>query len=220
MNRKSKTVERQKEDLLLNFDGEELRCILTVPEGARSIVLFIGCGGSSRESVFCAGLADYLNERGYASLLMDHLTPEEQSDDCGTIKLYGFETDYLSRRLVQTAVWIKTHKDLKNLRLGFFTEGGTAEAAFNAVTELRNEVRAVVVSGSIGTVTESTNAIHVPTLFLLPAHEIEEVEAALALSSMNPESRVDVINLAEPVDNVTKQICELTIAWFEYFLLK
>ncbi len=222
MNGQLKTLQARKQYLLLNFDGEDLRCVLTVPEGARSIILFVGCGGSSRESGLCTVVAKHVNRRGHASLLIDHLTPEEQADECGTIKMFGFDTGFLSRRLVQAAVWIKKNNELKNLNLGFFTEGGTAEASFSAGVELKDDVRAMVVSGSIAPLTESTlTPIRVPTLFLLPADEIAQVEFALEISQkLSSESQVDVIDFAEPLEHVTERLCELTSSWFDCFLLR
>ena len=50
--------------------------LLTVPEGASALVLFVHGSGSSRHSPRNQALARALNDAGLATLLFDLLTPE------------------------------------------------------------------------------------------------------------------------------------------------
>ena len=57
---------------------------LTVPDGARGIVLFVHGSGSSRHSPRNRFVAQALNSTGLATLLFDLLTPDEESRDIYT----------------------------------------------------------------------------------------------------------------------------------------
>jgi putative phosphoribosyl transferase len=57
---------------------------LTVPDGARGIVLFVHGSGSSRHSPRNRFVAQALNSADLATLLFDLLTPDEESRDIYT----------------------------------------------------------------------------------------------------------------------------------------
>src|SRR5512146_447845 len=72
---------------------------LTVPEGARGVVLFAHGSGSSRLSPRNRYVAGVLNEAGLATLLIDLLTPREEQEDMRTSRL-RFDIDFLAERLL------------------------------------------------------------------------------------------------------------------------
>src|SRR5438067_13423500 len=60
----------------VTLDGD-----LTIPAHARAVVLFAHGSGSSRFSSRNRRVAGLLQERGFATLLMDLLTPSEEAVD-------------------------------------------------------------------------------------------------------------------------------------------
>jgi len=79
----------------VTLDGD-----LTLPDGARAIVLFAHGSGSSRLSPRNRHVAELLNEAGLATLLVDLLTPEEEVTDARTARL-RFDIRLLAERLVE-----------------------------------------------------------------------------------------------------------------------
>src|SRR6266850_8300407 len=72
---------------------------LSLPEGARGIVLFAHGSGSSRLSPRNRHVARLLNEAKLATLLLDLLTPDEEAIDLRTARL-RFDVGLLAERLM------------------------------------------------------------------------------------------------------------------------
>ena len=62
-------------------NGVRLEGIVSIPEEAKGIVLFVHGSGSSRHSPRNQYVAQILQEGGLATLLFDLLTPEEEKID-------------------------------------------------------------------------------------------------------------------------------------------
>src|SRR5262249_22932054 len=119
---------------------------LTVPDGARGVVLFAHGSGSSRHSPRNRFVARSLNDAGFATLLIDLLTEAEERVDARTGHL-RFDIGLLAERLASVIDWLAREPSTQRLSVGLFgasTGGGAAIAA----AMLRPEpVRAVVSRG-------------------------------------------------------------------------
>lgn len=74
---------------------------LMVPEQATGLVIFAHGSGSSRHSPRNQFVARSLNDRGFATLLMDLLTEEESAD-----RRNVFDIGLLGRRVVEVTQWV------------------------------------------------------------------------------------------------------------------
>src|SRR6266850_6099660 len=88
---------------------------LSLPEGARGIVLFAHGSGSSRHSPRNRYVAQLLNEEKLATLLVDLLTPDEEAVDLRTAQI-RFDIALLAKRLVGVTDWLTEHPDTQHLR--------------------------------------------------------------------------------------------------------
>jgi putative phosphoribosyl transferase len=122
--------------------GVVLRGDLTVPWGARGVVVFADGSGSSRLSPRNRQVAHALNEAGFATLLFDLLTPREEGDR-GNV----FDIALLARRLVAATHWLRRQPETARLALGYFGASTGSAAALLAAAELRAGVCAVVSRG-------------------------------------------------------------------------
>src|SRR5437763_10250692 len=107
----------------VRLDGE-----LSVPRGARGVVLFAHGSGSSRHSPRNQYVARVIREAGVATLLFDLLTRDEETVDLATRHL-RFDISLLTNRLVEAAVWAQRQGETRALRAGYFgssTGGGAA----------------------------------------------------------------------------------------------
>ena len=104
------------------LDGE-----LILPSGTRGVVLFAHGSGSSRHSPRNQFVAGVIRRSGLGTLLFDLLTPDEESVDIYTRHL-RFDIGMLARRLVAAAKWLKTLRETRDLKIGFFgaSTGGAA----------------------------------------------------------------------------------------------
>jgi putative phosphoribosyl transferase len=84
----------------IQLDGD-----LTIPAGARGLVLFAHGSGSSRHSPRNRFVAQALNQGGLATLLLDLLTPQEEQLDVLTAEL-RFDIGLLAHRLVGVVDWL------------------------------------------------------------------------------------------------------------------
>lgn len=132
--------------ITIKAGGVNLEGLLTLPQSARGLVVFVHGSGSSRFSSRNQYVAQVMNQAGLATLLFDLLTPEENQIDDIT-REYRFDIELLSQRTIATIDWLKEHPQLKNLSIGLFGASTGAAAALNAAEQRHNEVKCVVSRG-------------------------------------------------------------------------
>jgi predicted alpha/beta-hydrolase family hydrolase len=79
---------------------------LTLPSGAKSVVLFAHGSGSSRFSTRNQYVAKEFNKAAIGTLLFDLLTQEEEETDIVTAE-YRFNIPLLADRLIGATEWLK-----------------------------------------------------------------------------------------------------------------
>ena len=108
--------------------GARLAGDLIVPDRADAIVLFAHGSGSSRFSTRNQFVARALERHALATLLIDLLTPEEESLDRRTGHL-RFDIPLLAGRLVALIDWLKRHVQVGGFPIGLFGASTGAGAA-------------------------------------------------------------------------------------------
>jgi putative phosphoribosyl transferase len=148
-------------------DGAALDADLTIPAGARGLVVFAHGSGSSRRSVRNVAVAELLNARGLATLLMDLLTPAEDERD-RTTRQHRFDIALLSHRVTSTLDWIDSQDVLRGLPVGCFGASTGAAAALVAAAERPDLVAAVVSRGGRPDLAGAAlDSVRAPTLLLV-----------------------------------------------------
>ena len=135
-----------RQEVHIDADGVSLAGTLAVPQGARSIVLFVHGSGSSRHSPRNRFVAGILEAQGIATLLFDLLTPAEEFVDQRTAGL-RFDIGLLARRLIGATAWTRRNSFTKDLEIGYFGASTGAAAALVAAAELGDLIGAVVSRG-------------------------------------------------------------------------
>src|SRR5436189_3237949 len=131
-------------DVQIRSGAAMLEGELSVPGGAKGVVLFAHGSGSSRHSPRNQFVARTIREAGVGTLLFDLLTSEEEAIDMRTRHL-RFDIGLLAQRLVDAAYWIKGEFDY--LSIGYFGASTGGGAALVAAAELGETVGAVVSRG-------------------------------------------------------------------------
>ena len=119
---------------------------LTVPLKASGLVVFAHGSGSSRFSRRNQSVAHVLHDGGYATLLLDLLTQEEDAIDEQT-REYRFDVDRLGHRVVAAIDWTASYTKLSRLPVACFGASTGAAAALIAAAERPEMVRAVIARG-------------------------------------------------------------------------
>lgn len=142
---------------------------LTVPERPRGVVVFAHGSGSSRHSPRNRYVAEVLNAVGFATLLFDLLTPDEERNRANV-----FDIDLLAARLVDVTRWITTQPDTAVLPVGYFGASTGAGAALAAAAEMGSAVEAVVSRGGRPDLAGPALArVEAPTLLIVGGHDPE-----------------------------------------------
>jgi dienelactone hydrolase len=119
---------------------------LGLPAGAGGVVLFAHGSGSGRHSPRNRLVASRLRDAGFATLLLDLLTPEEERIDQATRAL-RFDVEMLARRLLSAVVWLERDARTATLPLALFGASTGAAAALVVAAWTGRRVGAVVSRG-------------------------------------------------------------------------
>jgi dienelactone hydrolase len=202
----------------IDADGVFLEGDLTIPHGARGVVLFAHGSGSSRFSSRNRYVAEVLREGGLGTLLIDLLTPAEEAVDDRTRAL-RFDIDMLAARLVATTRWLVAQR----VRVGLFGASTGGGAALVAAAEVPEHVRAVVSRGGrpdlAGTALPRVKA---PTLLIVGGDDIPVIAMNRdAYDRMTTERRMEVIPGASHLfeePGTLEIVAKLARDWFTRFL--
>jgi dienelactone hydrolase len=119
---------------------------LVVPSAATGLVIFAHGSGSSRFSRRNRAVADVLSDGGFATLLLDLLTREEEAVDQRTGQ-FRFDIERLAARVIAAIDWSGTQRALAPLPIGCFGASTGAAAALMAAAARPVRVHAVISRG-------------------------------------------------------------------------
>jgi putative phosphoribosyl transferase len=191
---------------------------LCVPANPRGIILFAHGSGSSRLSPRNIAVADTLNAQGFATLLLDLLTPAEASD-----RRNVFDIPLLAERLVEAALWIAAEPDIADLPLGVFGASTGGGAAMLAAAELHGRVAAVVSRGGRPDLAGSRLAeVDAPTLLIVGGDDRHVLALnRQALAALRCEKLLRIVPNASHLfeePGALEMVTEMASAWFQHYL--
>lgn len=191
---------------------------LTVPEGAKSIVIFSHGSGSSRHSPRNRHVAEVLNKKGIATLLIDLLTPAEDE-----IFDKRFDIDLLTERLEAVTENIKTNPELKDLHVGYFGASTGAAAALRAASHLSGLVEAVVSRGGRPDLAAMRlPMVKAPTLLIVGSLDTDVIALNRdAYKLLKCEKRMVIIEGASHLfeeEGKLEEVSQFAVEWFNAHL--
>ena len=122
-----------------------LQGVLSIPTGAKGMVVFAHGSGSNHKSERNSETARQLHDAGFATLRADLLTPEESELNERTGQ-YRFDVAMLSERVLAASAFVGTVTEVQMLPLAYFGASTGAAAALTAASK-RRDVYAVVSRG-------------------------------------------------------------------------
>ncbi len=194
---------------------------LSIPAQARGAVLFAHGSGSSRHSPRNQHVAEVLQQAGLATLLMDLLTPAEESVDEFTA-VHRFDIPFLARRLVAATEWLAQQPQTKSLRIGYFGASTGAAAALVAAAE-RPEIAAVVSRGGRPDLAGAALArVQAPTLLIVGGDDTPVIGMNEdAQRQMRAPVQIEIVPGASHLfeePGTLERVAELARSWFLRYL--
>jgi putative phosphoribosyl transferase len=204
--------------------GVDLEGILSVPEDAKGLVVFVHGSGSSRHSPRNQYVAQTLQEGGLATLLFDLLTPSEEEIDLQTRHL-RFDIDLLARRTVGVLEWLAQQPYDYVSNIGLFGSSTGAAAALIAAAELSHQVNAVVSRGGRPDLAGAALPnVQAPTLLIVGGNDeavIHLNEQALAQMQPGAEKKLTIVPGASHLfqePGTLEYAARLATEWFQTYL--
>jgi dienelactone hydrolase len=192
---------------------------LSLPERPRGVILFAHGSGSSRFSPRNRAVAAELQRAGFATLLMDLLSVEEDAVDRVTAHL-RFDIGLLATRLVAAIDWLAAEPETAALPIGLFGASTGAAAALVAAAARPARVGAVVSRGGRPDLAgEALPRVEAPTLLIVGGRD--EPVIALnesALAALQCAKQLVIVPGAthlfeEP--GALERVAALAVDWFQ-----
>jgi len=210
------------ESVKIPVDSVTLDADLRVPPGATGLVIFAHGSGSSRFSTRNGQVARFLGTRGFATLLLDLLTPHEERIDVDTAE-FRFDIPRLGPRVSAAADWVATRPDIGALPIGCFGASTGAAAALIAAAERPGTIAAVVSRGGRPDLAgDALGSVRAPTLLIVGGYDEPVIELnRAAMRQMTGHVELEIVPGAthlfeEP--GTLECVAGLAASWFERYL--
>jgi putative phosphoribosyl transferase len=195
---------------------------LRLPRRARGLVIFAHGSGSSRFSTRNRQVAEFLDGQGFATLLLDLLTPEEEAVDVRT-RQYRFDIERLGPRVSAAADWARRQTALRALAVGCFGASTGAAAALIAAAERPATIPAVVSRGGRPDLAGvALPRVEAPTLLIVGGNDEPVIEMNReAMRQMRAHVELEIVpgatHLFEEAGTL-EQVERLAAGWFARYL--
>ncbi len=192
---------------------------LSIPPDPHGLVVFAHGSGSSRMSKRNREVAASLNARGFATLLFDLLSRDEDRLDRETMQL-RFDIAFLAKRLETVTAWLGGQSLTRELPIAYFGASTGAAAALVAAARMPDVVRTVVSRGGRPDLAgPALRHVEAPTLLIVGGADVEVLalnrRAAGLLGARTVRLRVvpGATHLFEE-PGAMRQVADLAGDWF------
>lgn len=197
-------------------DGFLLPASLTLPAHPEGLVIFAHGAGSGRFSLRNRFVAGVLNAAGFATLLVDLLTHDENDSPSART-----DVRLVVARLASATRWAIGRKDVGRLPLGYFGPRIGAPAALWCSAQFGPRVKAVVArGGKADLAAEALRAVRAPVLLLAGEKDppiLQSCTRAYTLLENSQSRKLAVIPGASHLfeeHGALENVALLTRSWF------
>ncbi len=191
---------------------------LRVPAKPHGVIVFAHGSGSSRLSPRNIAVAEALAEQGFASLLFDLLTVEEEANRANV-----FDIALLAQRLVGAVRWLQSEPAMRGLAVGLFGASTGAAAALVAAAELGPGIAALVSRGGRPDLAgDALERVRTPSLMIVGGADEPVIELnEMALARLKAEKSLVIVPGAThlfPERGALEAVIGHASHWFESHL--
>ena len=199
------------------IDKGILKGDLSLPDGAKGIIVFAHGSGSSRLSPRNQKVAHLFQKQNFGTLLFDLLTEKEEQNEVGGE--YRFNIELLTQRLVAAIRFLETQKLL--LPIGIFGASTGAAAALKA--SLETDVFAIVSRGGRPDLAmDALSLVQKPTLLIVGDNDLPVIEMnEQAQAKMKCPVKLSLVEGATHLfeeEGKLEQVAHLAENWFSKHL--
>jgi len=197
-------------------DSVVLEGDLTVPPSPAGLVIFVHGSGSSRHSPRNRTVAMGLNQSGFATLLFDLLTVDEDRD-----YEKRFDIALLVHRLESVLDWVQKDAEVSQLPLGLFGASTGAAAALRMAALKPTLIGAVVSRGGRPDMAgaQALSKVIAPTLLIVGSRDSEVLQLnRMALDQMPGSVKLLVVPGATHLfeeHGTLDQVSHAAQGWFD-----
>lgn len=191
--------------------------------GVRGTILFAHGSGSSRLSQRNRWVAARLVEAGFATVLLDLLTTEEDRVDQRT-REYRFDIPLLAQRLEGATDWLVKQPGIGELPIGYFGASTGAAAALIAASRQPERIAAVVSRGGRPDLAHGhLAAVRAPTLLIVGEQDPEVLELnQVAARHLSGIVKIEIVSGATHLfeeAGALETVSKLAGDWFDRYLV-
>ena len=192
-----------------------LHADLHAAPGARAIAVFVHGSGSDRHSPRNRAAAAALHAKGFASLLIDLLTPEEAVADARHQR-FRFDLILLAERVVAAIDWLADQDTTRDLRVALVAASTGAAAALRAAAQRSSRVAAIAARGGRADLAgeAALDGVAVPTQWVVGGEDHETLASTRKATARLKSGQIVVVPgathlFAEPgaLDQAVEQMC-------------
>ena len=195
----------------------------SIPLHPKGVVILASGTGNGRLNRRNREVAHHLYDAGYATLLVDLLTWDEDREDCLT-GVFQKNVELLASRLIAATEWV-SRSEVNELPVGYLTSGVASAAAVIAAVRKPELVDALVFRGGrpdLGGI--ELHKLMTPSLFIVGSadHGVFELNR-WALRRMKGEGKIALVPGASHLfeePEALEQMCRLAVRWFDGHLRK
>ncbi|MFN8769571.1 MAG: dienelactone hydrolase family protein [Neisseriaceae bacterium] len=205
---------------VVNFtiDNFTLEGNLTLPDGTHGLIIFAHGSGSSRFSPRNNYVATELHKRGFATLLMDLLTENEDTD-----WYKRFDIGLIVSRLTQIVIEIRKLNEIQTLPIGLFGASTGAAASLIAAAKLPIIIAAVVSRGGRPDLAQNIlQQVTAPTLLILGGKDFEVIKLnKMAFEKLLCIKQMEIVPSATHLfdeHGTLEQVAQLASNWFYKYM--
>ena len=206
------------EEIEIPVGAVKVKGDLFIPSNAQAVVLFAHGSGSSRQSSRNQFVAEKLQEAGFATLLFDLLTLNEEADHAKR-----FDIGLLTERLIKVTDWLSNDPRTAKLSIGYFGASTGAAATLEAAAHLGEKIKAIVSRGGRPDLAAHKLPLVVaPTLLIVGSLDYDVIRLnELAFNLLKAEKKLDIVTDAthlfeEP--GKLEEVAAVARGWFEQHL--
>ncbi|HEU4994562.1 MAG TPA: dienelactone hydrolase family protein [Gemmatimonadaceae bacterium] len=206
-------------EVVLEVAGEDIHADLVIPDDAHVLVVMAYPTAFGRHEAPHTHVARLFNQQGFATLLCDLLTSEEEmlGELTGEFRR---DVPLLTTRLSAILDWCEAQPELRHLPVGLVGIGTAAAVALQCAAHRAKIVRAVVVRGGrLDLAWWALGRVHAPTLLVAGEHDtaLREVYRAYVPYIGSQLKEVAIVPQAcSPFaeQHMLDEFAELAAGWF------
>ena len=193
-----------------------LQGIVTVPEQAKGMVLFVHGNGNSRLCPINSRVAKELNKNGFATFLVDLLTEDETFSTSTTQ-----DVEFLTERLMAATKWIIAQEELRRLQMCYFSTSTGATAALNASSLLGFSLKAIISRGGSPDVSMAiSESATAPVLLIAGGINNSFPSYRKGSHPTNTHKDMHFEDFGSTIDDLErlKLIADISVGWLDLYL--